>query len=117
MLDGVFVPGAEGAAPVFHPLAVREEDVLSVVRATELGVLKLLERRGLIDPEECAPSEEDEFAEQRPLLAGLYQASVRLVAIDSNSGGSMASPSAIQLKSAVRPPVFRASAVDHDQRV
>ena len=76
VLDGVFVPGAEGAAPVFHPLAVREEDVLSVVRATELGVLKLLERRGLIDPEECAPSEEDEFAEQQPLLAGLYQASV-----------------------------------------
>jgi hypothetical protein len=50
--------------------------VLAVVRATELAVLRLLERRGLIDPDEGAPCGEDEFAQEEPLLAGLYQASV-----------------------------------------
>jgi hypothetical protein len=33
------VPGASGAPPVFQPLAVKEDDVLAVVRATELGGL------------------------------------------------------------------------------
>ena len=76
LLDGVFVPGDAEQAPVFHPLAVKEADVLAVVRSTELAVLRLLERRGLLEPEECLPREEDEFAEQQPLMAGLYQSSV-----------------------------------------
>jgi hypothetical protein len=74
--DGVFVPSPDDAPPTFHRLAVKEADVLAVVRATELAVLRLLERRGLIDAEEGAFCEEDEFAEEEPLLAGLYQASI-----------------------------------------
>ncbi len=76
LLDGVFVPGDAQQAPVFHPLAVKEADVLAVVRSTELAVLRLLERKGLLDPDECVPREEDEFTEQQPLMAGLYQSSV-----------------------------------------
>ncbi|HJN74328.1 MAG TPA: transposase, partial [Myxococcota bacterium] len=76
LLDGVFVPGDAEQAPVFQPLAVKEADVLAVVRSTELAVLRLLERKGLIEPEECLPRGEDEFAEQQPLMAGLYQSSV-----------------------------------------
>jgi len=76
LLDGVFVPGEAGQAPVFHPLAVKDADVLAVVRSTELAVLRLLERKGLIEPEDCLPQGEDEFAEQQPLMAGLYQSSV-----------------------------------------
>ena len=48
----------------------------AVVRGTELAVLRLLERKGLLDPDECVPREEDEFAEQQPLMAGLYQSSI-----------------------------------------
>ena len=50
--------------------------MLAVVRSTELAVLRLLERKGLLDPDECVPREEDEFTEQQPLMAGLYQSSV-----------------------------------------
>ena len=90
VMDGVFVPAEDDGPPVFHRLAIKEDDVLQVVRATELAVLRLLERRGLIDPEDGAPCSEDEFADQQPLLAGLYQASVgNRIALGERRGKSV----------------------------
>ena len=72
-LDGVYVPAAEGGAPVFvaaPPLA--DEDVQKLVETASQRIVRLLQRRGLLDD-----SLVDDLSESEPLQAALSAASVQ----------------------------------------
>jgi hypothetical protein len=74
LLDGVYAPGPDGA-PRFHPLPPPEDaEVERVVDHVARRIARLLERRGL--GPESDPTEADPLAEDQPLLAQLYGASV-----------------------------------------
>ena len=74
VLDGVYARGPEGALR-FHPLPPPEDaEVERVVGQVARRIARLLERRGL--GPEADPSEADPLAEDEPLLAQLYGASV-----------------------------------------
>jgi len=73
-LDGVYERGTDGALR-FHPLPPPEDaEVERVVGQVARRIARLLERRGL--GPEADPSEVDPLAEDEPLLAQLYGASV-----------------------------------------
>jgi len=74
LLDGVYERGPGGALR-FHPLPPPEDsEVERVVAQVARRIARLLERRGL--GPEADPSEVDPMAENEPLLAQLYGASV-----------------------------------------
>jgi hypothetical protein len=74
LLDGVYAPGPNGALR-FHPLPPPEDaEVERVLEQVARRIARLLERRGL--GPEGDPSEVDPLAEDEPLLAQLYGASV-----------------------------------------
>jgi hypothetical protein len=74
LFDGVYERGPDGALR-FHPLPPPEDaEVERVVRQVARRIARLLERRGL--GPEADPSEVDPLAEDEPLLAQLYGASV-----------------------------------------
>ena len=71
--DGVYVPAADGGAPVFvaaPPLA--DEDVQEIVETAAQRIVRLLQRRGLLDG-----SLVDALRESEPLQAALSAASVQ----------------------------------------
>jgi hypothetical protein len=74
LLDGVYAPGPDGALR-FHPLAPPDNgEVERVVGQVAQRIARLLKRRGLSP--ESDPTEADPLAEEEPLLAQLYGASV-----------------------------------------
>jgi hypothetical protein len=74
LLDGVYAPGPDGAL-CFRPLPPPQEaEVARVVSQVARRIARLLERRGL--GPEADPLEADPLAEEQPLLAQLYGASV-----------------------------------------
>jgi len=81
-LDGVYLAGADGAAPLFHPApAPTQEDVEAVVERARRRILRLLVRRGIVTVI-AAPGEgeldvrtDDGGIERDPLLAHLLAAS------------------------------------------
>jgi hypothetical protein len=74
LLDGVYAPGPSGPLR-FHPLPPPEDaEVERVVGQVARRLARLLERRGL--GPEADPTEADPLAEEQPLLARLYGASV-----------------------------------------
>ena len=69
----MYVPAADGGAPVFvaaPPLA--DEDVQEIVETAAQRIVRLLQRRGLLDD-----SLGDELSESEPLQAALSAASVQ----------------------------------------
>ncbi len=71
--DGVYVSAADGGTPVFAaapPLA--DEDVQEIVETAAQRIVRLLQRRGLLDD-----SLVDELSEPEPLQAALSPASVQ----------------------------------------
>ena len=78
-LDGVF--NARNNA--FHPAPeLTDDDVKRIVKAVASRVLRLLERRGALDPESLDP-----LCDDSPVLAGISAASVRgLVATGDRAG-------------------------------
>jgi hypothetical protein len=74
LLDGVYASGPAGA-PRFHALPPPSDaEVARVVEQVARRIARLLERRGL--GPESDPVEADRLADQEPLLAELYGASV-----------------------------------------
>lgn len=70
--DGVWVAGADGS-PTFVAVAPpTDADIQQLVERTAARVVRLLQRRGLLDPE--AP---DPLAQDQPLLAALTAASIQ----------------------------------------
>ena len=65
-----------GSMPIVRYGTVPGHPAASSVEIRQFPACSLLERKGLIEPEDCLPQGEDEFAEQQPLMAGLYQSSV-----------------------------------------
>jgi hypothetical protein len=81
-LDGVF-----SRSNVFHAAPpLEDEDVKTIVETTARRVIRLLERRGVLDP-----GDYDELADQEPALAGMTAASIMgLVSTgDPKSGDSV----------------------------
>ena len=73
LFDGVYVAAAEGAAPDFIPAPPLEDgDVQEIVETAAERIVRLLQRRGLLDD-----SQEDELTEAEPLQAALAAASVQ----------------------------------------
>jgi len=74
LLDGVYAPGLDGALR-FHPLPPpKDAEVARVVSQVARRIARLLERRGL--GPDSDPLDADPLAEEQPLLAQLYGASV-----------------------------------------
>ncbi|MFC1643340.1 transposase [Myxococcota bacterium] len=77
-LDGVFAPDAQGTL-VFHPLpSLETADVADLLQVIRVRVLRLLERKGVV---ECTEQPElalldDDFAQREPALAALAMAAV-----------------------------------------
>lgn len=73
MPDGVFVDGP-GGTPVFVPASTPiDDDIRRIAETTAHRIVKLLERRGLLEPD--APP--DALVQEEPLLAALTAASIR----------------------------------------
>ncbi len=68
---------------VFHPApALKDADVKEIVETTAHRVIRMLERRGVLEP-----GEYDEFAQEQPVLAGMTSASIiGLVSIGERAG-------------------------------
>jgi hypothetical protein len=81
LLDGVYAQ-ADGA-PIFLPAPeLTDDDVRRIVETTAHRVLRMLERRGILEPGELDP-----LADDSPILAGMTAASVRgLVATGERAG-------------------------------
>jgi len=78
-VDGVF-NGKNATFDKAPPL--RDEDVKEIVETVSHGVIRLLERQGVLDGEGC-----DEFSEEQPLLSGIAAASVfNMVATGERAG-------------------------------
>ena len=73
MFDGVYVTTDDGAAPVFVPAPPLEDaDVQEIVETAAERIVRLLQRRGLLDD-----SQVDALTEAEPLQAALAAASVQ----------------------------------------
>jgi len=71
-LDGAYSQAGNGA-PVFHPAEEpTDDDVRHVVETTAYRVIRLLERRGILDSDGLDP-----LADESPVLAGMTAASVQ----------------------------------------
>ena len=79
LLDGVF----NAKTNTFHPAPpLKDEDVKDIVETTAYRVIRMLQRRGVLEQNEF-----DEFAEEQPVLAGITSASIiGLVSIGDRSG-------------------------------
>jgi len=76
VLDGVFAMG-DNARPVFHPLpSLETEDVADVLQIIRVRLLRLLERRGVIEDRAELTLLDDGLAEREPALAQLAAAAV-----------------------------------------
>jgi hypothetical protein len=82
-LDGVYERAVGDGAPVFLPAPeLTDADVKSIVETTAHRVLRMLERRGILDG-----WEDDPLASDSPVLAGMTAASVSgLVAVGERAG-------------------------------
>ncbi len=74
LLDGVYAPGANGSLRFLPLPPPADEEVARVVGRVARRIARLLERRGL--GPESNPTEADPLADEEPLLAALYGASV-----------------------------------------
>ncbi len=73
MLDGVYAYADGDEAPLFVPAPrLTDDDVRQLVETVGARVLRLLERRGVLDLDNADP-----LAERSPLLAGMTAASVQ----------------------------------------
>jgi hypothetical protein len=83
MLDGVYSYADGDGAPLFVPApTLTDDDVRDLVETVATRVLRLLERRGILDGDELDP-----LAEKSPMLAGMTAASVQgLVATGERAG-------------------------------
>jgi hypothetical protein len=83
MIDGVYAYADGDAAPLSVPAPqLTDEDVRQLVETVATRVLRLLERRGILDGDELDP-----LAERSPVLAGMTVASVQgLVATGERAG-------------------------------
>ena len=73
MLDGVYVSAEYGDAPVFVPAPpLTDEDVQQIVETAAGRIVRLLQRRGILDDAQV-----DELADGEPLLAAISAASVQ----------------------------------------
>jgi hypothetical protein len=80
-LDGVYAPGRDGAAPIFHPApGLAQADVEAIVERASKRILRFLQRRGVItlvtapgDGEVTVVTDET-IADEDPLLARLLAA-------------------------------------------
>ena len=73
MLDGVYATADDGDAPVFVPApAMSDEDVQQIVETAASRIVRLLQRRGILDDAQV-----DELADEAPLLAAISAASVQ----------------------------------------
>lgn len=81
-LDGVYVQGDDDT-PTFLPAPeLTDDDTRQIVETTAKRVIRLLERRGILDDGEL-----DQLADESPVLAGMTSASVQgLVATGKRSG-------------------------------
>ncbi len=71
-LDGVYVQGDDDT-PTFLPTPeLADDDVRQIVETTARRVIRLLDRRGVLDDGEL-----DRFADESPVLAGMTAASVQ----------------------------------------
>ena len=80
-LDGVYIEN--GVEPKFHHAPIlTDEDVCQIVETTAHRVIRLLERRGILDGASI-----DRLADEEPVLAGVTAASVRgMVATGERAG-------------------------------
>ena len=74
VLDGVYAPGANGSVRFLPLPPPDDEEVARVVGRVARRIAHLLERRGL--GPDSDPTEADPWADEEPLLAALYGASV-----------------------------------------
>jgi hypothetical protein len=75
VLDGVFV--LDSGTPVFHPLLhLDTSDLADVLQVIRVRIVKLLERRGVIESRHELTLLDDDFAEREPALAQLASAAV-----------------------------------------
>ena len=80
-LDGLYAPGRDGGAPIFHPApGLTQEDVEAIVERASKRILRFLQRRGVItlvtapgDGEVTVVGDET-IGEKDPLLAKLLAA-------------------------------------------
>ena len=73
MLDGVYVSAENADGPIFVPApALGDEDVQQIIATAAKRMVRLLQRRGILDD-----AQSDELAEQEPLLAAISAASVQ----------------------------------------
>jgi hypothetical protein len=80
-LDGVYAPGCDGGAPIFHPApGLTQEDVEAIVERASKRILRFLQRRGVITLV-TAPGDgqvtvvaDETMGEKDPLLAKLLAA-------------------------------------------
>ena len=68
MPDGVYVTGPEGAPVFVAAPALTDQDVQGIVETTAQRVVRLLQRRGLLEQDGVDPLWDEE-----PLLASLSQ--------------------------------------------
>ena len=83
LLDGLYLSSKYGDVPVFVPAPeLKDEDVKALVETVAHRVIRLLERRGVLDGDET-----DRLADESPILAGVTAASVRgLIATGKRAG-------------------------------
>ncbi len=75
-LDGVYADPDDTGTPEFYPLpAPDDEEIARVVAASARGILRLLERRGLLS--DHGDAAEDPLQEEEPLLAACAAASLQ----------------------------------------
>ena len=81
-LDGVYTYGDGDPVPVFVPAPeLSDDDVRQIVETAAQRVIRLLERRGILD------DDFDRLADESPVLAGMTAASVQgMVAVGERAG-------------------------------
>lgn len=83
VLDGVYTSSKDDGIPVFVPAPeLKDEDVKSLVETIAHRVIRLLERRGVLDGDET-----DRLTDESPILAGVTAASVQgMIATGERAG-------------------------------
>jgi hypothetical protein len=83
LLDGVYTSSKNDGIPVFvHAPPLKDDDVKALVETIAHRVIRLLERRGILDGNET-----DRLADESPILAGVTAASVQgMIATGERAG-------------------------------